>query len=95
MAHCSDFEKGKIIALLENGKTIAEVSFETGRSRSTIERWKRRHEEEGEEGMARRPKTGRPRKTTAEQDAAMVEVCECRAKRKPFLPSFPSRFFSF
>ena len=39
--HRSDFEKGKIIASLENDKTIAEVSFETGRSRTTIERWKR------------------------------------------------------
>ncbi|KAF0304330.1 Transposable element Tcb2 transposase [Amphibalanus amphitrite] len=32
--------------------------------------------------MARRPKTGRPRKTTAEQDAAMVAV----AKQQPFMP---------
>lgn len=72
--HCSDFEKGKIIALIESGKTVDEVAAETGRSSRTIRKWRNRHEEEGEPGMAKRPKFGRPRKTSAEQDAAMVEA---------------------
>ena len=72
--HCSDFEKGRIIALLEGGKTVAQVAEETGRHKNTIRRWLVRHAEEGEPGMAKRPKSGRPRKTTAEEDAAMVQV---------------------
>ena len=72
--HCTEFEKGKIIALLESGQSIAQVAHETGRCRQTIAKWRKRHEEEGEPGMAKRHSTGRPRKTTAEQDAAMVEV---------------------
>ena len=64
--------------------TIDEVAAETGRSSRTIRKWSKRHDEEGEPGMAKRPKSGRPRTTTAEQDAAMVEV----GSYKPLLPYF-------
>ena len=80
--HCSLFEKGKIISLRENGRTVAEIAEETGRHKTTIARWLRRFEEEGEDGMNQRHKTGRPPRTSAEQDAAMVEVASCH----PFMP---------
>ena len=79
---CSEFEKGKIITLLESGMTIAQVAAETGRHRNTIRRWSHRYADEGEAGMAKRPKSGRPSSTTAEQDAAMVQVR--RELRLPF-----------
>ena len=60
--------------MLESGMSVDEVAAETGRTSRTIRLWRLRHEEEGEPGMAQRPKSGRPRTTTAEQDAAMVQV---------------------
>ena len=80
--HCSLFENGKIASLRENGRTIAEIAEETGRHSTTIARWLRRFEEEGEDGMPQRHKSGRPSRTSAEQDAAMVDV----ASRHPFMP---------
>ena len=54
--------------------TIAEIAEETGRHYTTIARCLRRFEEEGEHGMPQRPSSGRPPRTSAEQDAAIVEV---------------------
>ena len=67
----------------ESGHTIAEIAEETGRHYTTIARWVRRCEEEGEDGIPQRSRSGRPPRTTAEQDAAMVEQV---ASRHPFMP---------
>lgn len=82
MYHCSLFEKGKIISLRENGHTVAEIAAETGRHHTTIARWLRRFEAEGEAGMPQRHRSGRPPKTSAAQDAAMAGA----ASSHPFMP---------
>lgn len=42
---------GKIISLLESGKTVHEVAQETGLDIRTIQKWDTRFENEGEAGM--------------------------------------------
>ena len=74
MPQCSLFEKGQIITMREHGKTIGEIATELGRTKKTVKKWILRYEEEGEAGMKPRDKPGRPRKTSREQDQAMVEV---------------------
>ncbi|KAK9702046.1 Transposase [Popillia japonica] len=64
---CSDVEKGKIIALRENGLSIGEISASLQKSKSTINRWIRRYEMKGQVGKRRRP-GGLTKKTTEVQD---------------------------
>lgn len=74
MPQCSLFEKGRIIAMREEGQSVAQIAIHLGRTRKTIRKWLLRYEEEGEEGMKARDKPGRPRNTSREQDQAMVEA---------------------
>ena len=74
MYHCSQFEKGRMIEMREGGKSVGQIAEDLGRSTKTIRKWFARFDEEGEDGMKQRPKSGRPRTTSAEQDQAMVEV---------------------
>jgi transposase len=50
-------------------------------SRASVYRWRKRFREEGYEGLKTRPRTGRPKKTTPEQDAAMVAAVEAEPRR--------------
>lgn len=100
---CSDVEKGKIIALRENGLSIGELSASLQKSvcidlyksiynlmiiinnsiifhffpisfqKSTIHRWIRRYEMEGQVGKRRRP-GGLTKKTTEVQDEEFLAI---------------------
>ena len=71
----SDFKKGELVRLMKDGSTIKHVAEKLGISTKTVGRWWKRHQEEGEAGLvSRRGNSGRKKKTTAEQDKAMVEV---------------------
>ena len=66
----------------ESGDTIAEIAEETGRRCTTITGWLRRFEKEGKDGMPQRSRSGRPPRTSAEHDAAMVKM----TSRHPLMP---------
>ncbi|KAK9710170.1 Transposase [Popillia japonica] len=68
---CSDVEKGKIIALRENGLSIGEITLQ--KSKSTIHRWIRRYEMEGQVGKRRRPGE-LTKKTTKVQDEEFLAI---------------------
>ena len=72
--HCTEFEKGVIIQLRNEGRSIPQIANEVGRHEKTIRKWLARYAEEGEPGMKPRPKPGRNRSTTTQQDEAMVKV---------------------
>ena len=66
----------------EAGQTVSAIAVELGRTERIVRKWLERFEEEGEEGMNPRPKPGRPRHTTQEQDRAMLEVRAVRVTRR-------------
>ena len=72
--HLTDVEKGKIIALKQEGYSNAACAEKVGRSVITVRRWWTRFEEEGENGLKKRNSPGGPRSTTPAEDAAMVAV---------------------
>lgn len=75
MPFLSDVTKGELIRLMKDGSTVNDAAETLGISRKTVARWWKRYEEEGERGLrSRRGQSGRKKKTTADQDEAMVEV---------------------
>ena len=75
MPWTTEFLRGQIICLVNQGYSNREVADELGISKTTVARWRKRFEEEGEAGMSTRMKnSGRRRKTSEETDRAMKEV---------------------
>lgn len=64
----------RIIGRHESGMSPTEVARDLGIARDTVYLWTRRWEEEG--NLNDRRKTGRPRKTTAEQDGLIREAAQ-------------------
>lgn len=58
-----------VIGRYHAGQSYSEISREMGISRNTVKAWVRRYEEEGH--VKTRPRSGRPRVTTQQQDAAI------------------------
>lgn len=63
---CSEFDRGRVIGLLEGGLSQAEVARIMGRTRSTVQRWWNRWIAEG--NCIRRPGSARPRLTSERED---------------------------
>ena len=75
MSFLNDIKKGELIALMKGGATVSGAAENLGISKTAVRRWWKRYQEEGESGLrSRRESTGRKKKTTPEQDDAMVEV---------------------
>lgn len=70
----SEFKKGQIILLKQQGKANKQIADELGTTIKTVRKWCLRYEDEGEDGMKPRAKSGRRRTTTREQDNAAVDV---------------------
>ena len=64
--HCKDFEKGRIIGMLEAGLSLSEVARRTQRGKATVHRWWQRYLVSGR--CERVKGSGRPRKSTARDD---------------------------
>lgn len=64
---CNLFEKGKIVAWSEDGKSVREIADRVNRSVSAVSYWRQR----GQTGeIYRKPGSGRPRCTSATDDRA-------------------------
>lgn len=65
-------ERGRMVGMWQSGMSVRRIAEETGVSVKTVRRWLRRWEEEGH--LRSRPRRGRPRATTQEQDNEIVEA---------------------
>jgi transposase len=61
-------------AVLDGGMTIVDVAQAYGMDRSTIHRWLRRFETDGEPGLERKPVPGRPRTLASLDSDALVDI---------------------
>lgn len=69
----SDFERGRIVGMIEAGLSQREVSRRTGWSRYTIQRWYDRYVNQG--NCDRRHGSGRPRISDARDDRFLTLLC--------------------
>lgn len=68
----SQFERGRIIGLLEAGISQTKVALKVNRSRNAVQRvWKRWLETGKNEAM---PRSGRPRNSTLRDDRRLMKV---------------------
>src|SRR5678815_5770195 len=70
--------RGRILALFESGQSKIQIARDLGIHVSTVRRWVARHEEEG--NLCDRPKPGRPRTTTENEDQGIFHA----ARRNSF-----------
>lgn len=74
-------QRGLIIGRYQANQSISEISRALGLCRNTVTKWIRRYEEEGH--VTTRPRSGRPRITTMEQDVRLNDA----AAQAPFKTS--------
>lgn len=67
-------DRGRIIGLWQSGMTPADVADTMGVSKKTVQRWITRWEQEG--SLATRPRSGRPRVTTPDEDARLMAAVD-------------------
>ena len=67
-------KRGRIIGLWESGMPTRDIAFTTGVSQRTVQRWINRFQEEG--SLQTRPRSGRPRVTTPEDDRRLLNAVE-------------------
>ena len=72
--HLTEVEKGRIVALKEEGYSCTACAVKVGRSAKTVRKWWRRYLQDGEEGLKKIKSPGAPRSTTQAEDQAMVAV---------------------
>lgn len=70
--------RGMVIGRYKAGQPYREISRDMGLSKNTVKAWVRRYEEEGH--VRTRPRSGRPRVTSPQQDAAIYAA----SVRAPF-----------
>ena len=71
--------RGKILGMHHSGESISAISQSLGLHRTTVARWIKRDEEEGD--ISTRPKNGRPRKTTPAEDQQIVQDSRSNPKK--------------
>lgn len=79
--------RGMILGLKAGGFTAAQVTRCLAVNRKTVDLWFKRDEEEDNTSIDDRPRSGRPRKTTQEQDRAIHQ----KARGNPFISSIQIR----
>ena len=71
-SHLTLQEKGAIVALITKGADKHEIAETIGCHPNTVKRWARRYDETFD--VQRRIGSGRPKKTTPEQDAMLLDA---------------------
>src|SRR5580658_7968253 len=69
-----DVRMRAVWAVVNGGMTIKEVAKAYGTDRSTIHRWVTRFATNGDEGLARKPVSGRPRKLASLDSDAWIDI---------------------
>jgi transposase len=69
-----DIRVRAVRAVIDSGLTITEVAAAYGTDRSTIYRWLKRFDSDGEKGLERKPVPGRPRKLARLHADALVDI---------------------
>lgn len=95
--YSKETERALIFTLHHEGRSLREIEQHplVTLRRSAIQRWIQRGEEGGLDNLSTRPKTGRPRVTTREQDVdlvASVEAAKMRAVTtvvREVMPDYP------
>lgn len=72
------FMRGRIVGMHEAGASVTEIGRVTGVDNQTVRKWIRRWEEEGRP-LKTRPRSGRPRCTTRQDDSYILDA----ARRQP------------
>ena len=67
-------QRGRLTGLLDAGMTIRDVAHELGCDKNTVLLWKGRFRRG--EGLKDLPRVGRPRVTSARQDASIINKAE-------------------
>lgn len=75
-------------AVVDQQIPITEVATAYGTDRSTIHRWLSRYEDDGEDGLLRRPVSGRPRKLETLDPLALKEIVLAPASEYGFETDF-------
>lgn len=73
------FQRSRIVALFEEGKSERWIARELGLSRCTVHRWVVRWQDDGH--VNDEPRKGRPRATTAQQDEKLFATLQ----KQPFI----------
>jgi transposase len=69
-----DIRMRAVGAIVNGGLTITEVAKAYGTNRSTIHRWLTRYATHGDDGLARKPVSGRPRKLASLDSDALFDI---------------------
>ncbi|KAK3880389.1 hypothetical protein Pcinc_015155 [Petrolisthes cinctipes] len=72
-------QRGRIIGRWEGGASTRDIADDVGVSQRTVERWISRWQEEG--SLANKPRRGRPRVTTPQQDEQIVAASRNNSKK--------------
>jgi transposase len=68
--------RAQVLLLLADGLSVRRVEAETGMSLRRIVHWKKRWQQQGLEGLLDAPRPGRPKKLTAEKEAAILAATQ-------------------
>ena len=83
MPYTSEITRGRIIGMWECGRPVSHIAIAVGYSEDCVRHWIHRFEEEGENGLKTRPKPGPRKKTTRDEDQAVVDL----NRHDPFRPA--------
>ena len=72
--HSTYAVRTRAVQAVLRGRSMADIADAYGADRSTVFRWVKRYEQEGEEGLLRRPVAGRPRKLGQMDEYELREI---------------------
>ena len=73
-----DWQRAKIVLMAAQGASSPVIGEAVGLNRNRVDEWRRRFREEGLEGLADRPRSGRPRVYGPEERLALVKTITTR-----------------
>lgn len=71
-------QRGRIVGMWEGGMPTSHIATQTGLSVRTVQRWIKRWQDE--ESLLNKPKSGRKRVTTPEEDARILNTVANRSQ---------------